>query len=108
MTHESFALPRRALLACTVCALSSTWLSSTAWAESNWPTRPITLIIPGAAGGSTDTPARLLAQKLSERLGQPVVVDNKPGAGGSLGANLVAPAASTSALPRHLRGPVPS
>ena len=59
-------------------------------AESSWPTRAITLIVPGAAGGSTDIPARLLAQRLSERLGQPVIVDNKPGAGGSLGSSIVA------------------
>ena len=90
MPHRSYALSRRALLACAVGALSSTGLATHAWADNHWPTRPVTLIIPGAAGGSTDTPARLLAQKLSERLGQPVVVDNKPGAGGSLGASLVA------------------
>lgn len=55
-----------------------------------WPARPITFVIPGAAGGTTDTPARVLAQKLSERLGQPVVIDNRPGAGGMLGTSFVA------------------
>ncbi|MGE8319210.1 MAG: Bug family tripartite tricarboxylate transporter substrate binding protein [Comamonas sp.] len=61
-----------------------------AFADGAWPTRPITFVIPGAAGGSTDTPARFMAQRLGERLGQPIVVDNKPGAGGSLGTGLVA------------------
>ena len=61
-----------------------------AQAETPWPTRPITFIIPGAAGGVTDTPARVLAQRLSERLGQPIVIDSRPGAGGMLGAGLVA------------------
>lgn len=61
-----------------------------AWAETAWPTRPITFVVPGAAGGTTDTPVRFMAQKLGERLGQPIVVDNKPGAGGSLGSSFVA------------------
>lgn len=50
-----------------------------------WPTRPVTLVVPYGAGGSLDLTTRLLAQKLSERLGQQVLVDNVSGAGGSLG-----------------------
>ncbi|ART56986.1 ABC transporter substrate-binding protein [Acidovorax carolinensis] len=61
-----------------------------ALADTAWPTRPITFVVPGAAGGTTDTPARFMAQKLGERLGQSIVVDNKPGAGGMLGTGLVA------------------
>ena len=85
-------LPRRhtlAALASLAVALGSSVLCATAQADT-WPARAITLVIPGAAGGSTDIPARMLAQKLSERLGQPVVVDNKPGAGGGLGTGIVA------------------
>jgi len=56
----------------------------------NWPQRPVRLIVPYAAGGGTDIVARVLAQKLGETLGQSFVVENKPGASGMLGAELVA------------------
>jgi tripartite-type tricarboxylate transporter receptor subunit TctC len=57
-----------------------------------YPARPIKFVVPYPPGGPLDTVARLTAQKLSERLGQPVVVDNKPGAGGNIGADFVAKA----------------
>lgn len=76
--------------ATTLLGLAALTASQPARADAPWPTRPITFVVPGAAGGTTDTPVRFMAQKLSERLGQPIVVDNKPGAGGSLGSSLVA------------------
>jgi tripartite-type tricarboxylate transporter receptor subunit TctC len=55
-----------------------------------WPTKPITLIVPFPPGGTTDVLARALAEKLSQSLGQPVIVESKPGAGATLGADYVA------------------
>lgn len=63
--------------------------ASTSWAQA-YPDKPIRLIVADATGGAPDTLARLLSQKLSERLGQQVVVDNRPGAAGQLGAEFVA------------------
>jgi len=65
-------------------------LAGRASAQSAWPERPIRVIVPFAAGGNADTIARILQPRLQERLGQPVVVENRPGAGGSIGAEAVA------------------
>ena len=62
-------------------------------AADDYPNKPVKLILPAAAGGPTDVPARLAAQILQAKLGQPVVVENRPGAGGALGARAVATAA---------------
>jgi tripartite-type tricarboxylate transporter receptor subunit TctC len=67
-------------------------LSRAAVAE-DWPTRPVTLIVPFAPGGTTDIVARIVGQALSARLGQSVVIENLGGAGGTLGANQAAKAA---------------
>jgi tripartite-type tricarboxylate transporter receptor subunit TctC len=58
-----------------------------------WPTKPVKIIVPFPAGGPTDVLTRVLADKLAQSLGQPVVVENKPGAGGSIGADLAAKSA---------------
>jgi tripartite-type tricarboxylate transporter receptor subunit TctC len=58
----------------------------------DWPTRPVTLVVPYAAGGPTDVVGRLFAQQMSESLGRPIVVENIPGAGGMTGASRVAQA----------------
>ena len=59
----------------------------------NWPSRPIRIVVPYAAGGATDVFARLVASKLQEQLGTPVVVENRAGAGGNIGADAVAKSA---------------
>jgi tripartite-type tricarboxylate transporter receptor subunit TctC len=62
-------------------------------AQPAYPVKPIRLVVPFAPGGSTDTIARLIGQKLDEGLGQQVIIDNRPGAGGNLGVDYVAKSA---------------
>jgi tripartite-type tricarboxylate transporter receptor subunit TctC len=61
-------------------------------AQGDWPTKPIRFIVSFPPGGSSDLVARAVAPSMSERLGQPVVIDNRPGAGGTIGVDLVAKA----------------
>ena len=86
MNFLSTSIARRALFAAAAGAL----LPLHALAQAPWPSRPIKLIVPFAAGGSNDNIARLLGTKLGARLGQPVIVDNKGGGGGTIGTDIVA------------------
>jgi tripartite-type tricarboxylate transporter receptor subunit TctC len=76
------------LLAALLCTIAGP-----AAAQTKWPARPIHIVVPYAPGSSPDVLARLLTDKLTQRLGQPVIVDNKPGAGGNTGTDFVAKAA---------------
>jgi tripartite-type tricarboxylate transporter receptor subunit TctC len=78
---------RRDLLALSAAALAAPRL---AFAQGAWPDRPIRVIVPYGTGGATDVTMRVIAPKLSEILGQPVVVENRVGSGGVLGTNAVA------------------
>ena len=69
------------------------WMPTAASADASYPNRPVKLLLGFTAGGGSDMVARLIAKSLGERLGQPVVVDNKPGAGGNIAAEAAAKAA---------------
>ena len=89
------SLPRRKALsvisaAAGLLAAGVLYPAGTAQAQEAWPNRPITLIVPFPAGGTTDIVARLAGVELSRELGQPVVIDNRPGAGGNIGSQMVA------------------
>jgi tripartite-type tricarboxylate transporter receptor subunit TctC len=77
-------------IAALICALSAAICVSLPATARTYPVKPIRFVVPYPAGGPLDTVARLLAQKVSESVKQPVVVDNKPGAGGNIGADIVA------------------
>ena len=86
-------MQRRHLLS-QAAALATTGLSASgAWAQAAYPQKPVRLVVPFPAGGATDLFARALSQKLGERLGGSLVIENRPGAGGAIGSDLVAKAA---------------
>ena len=85
-----FPSRRRALAAASMLVLGAAALSASA--QTAWPDKPIRIVVGFAPGGFTDVLARLLGQKLTERLGQSVIVENKPGAAGTIGADQVAKA----------------
>ncbi len=78
-------MKRRELLAAATAAMAAPWVHAQ---SSSWPSRSIRLMVQYPPGGLVDTVARLMAPHLSQALGQPVVVDNKPGAGGLVGTQL--------------------
>lgn len=85
MGRKAAGLAKAGVGALAVFALSG----SLAMAQA-WPDKPVSLVVPFAAGGTTDVLARALGDQLSKSLGQPVIVENKPGAGATLGADIVA------------------
>jgi tripartite-type tricarboxylate transporter receptor subunit TctC len=85
--RSTHILTRRRLVQAMALALAVSGGSAMAQA---WPSKPISLVVPFPPGGTTDVLARALGEKLSQSLGQPVIVENKPGAGATLGADYVA------------------
>ena len=93
-----FTVSRRPVLAlCAAAAAAAVALPLPAWAQAAWPGRPITLVVPFPAGGGTDAFARPLSAQLTKQLGHQVIIDNKGGAGGNLGASVAAKAAPDGA-----------
>jgi tripartite-type tricarboxylate transporter receptor subunit TctC len=83
---------RRLVSLALALTLAAVLLAAAAQAQTVWPTKPIKILVGYAAGGSTDVTARIIAQALSERLGQPVIIENRPGAAGNIAAEAAAKA----------------
>ena len=94
-------MKRRALL-----ALLATVATVTATAQTAWPSRPVKIVVPAPAGSSLDLIVRAMSEKLATRWAQPVVVENKPGAGGMLGMDVVAKASDGHTLGIGFNGPI--
>jgi tripartite-type tricarboxylate transporter receptor subunit TctC len=83
-------LPRRAFLQLATSAVALPAVSRTASAQSVYPARPITMIVPYAAGSVTDVVGRIVAEHMGTALRQPIIIDNVPGADGNIGIGRVA------------------
>jgi tripartite-type tricarboxylate transporter receptor subunit TctC len=81
-------------------------LAAPAFAQSPWPTKPVKIVVPTGPGSSLDLIVRAMSEKLGARWGQPVVVENKPGAGGLLGMDVVAKASDGHTLGIGFNGPI--
>jgi tripartite-type tricarboxylate transporter receptor subunit TctC len=93
MTKRQNTRRHFSLLAAATLAAGAFGLPAAALAQAKFPTKPVTIVVPYTAGGASDVQARLIGQKLSQLWGQPVVVENKPGASASIGMQFVASAA---------------
>ena len=85
---------RRTVLRAVAAATLGAGLLPAAFAADNYPSKPITMVVPFVAGGTTDILARIVGQSLSEELGQPVIIDNRAGAGGNIGGQFAARSAA--------------
>jgi tripartite-type tricarboxylate transporter receptor subunit TctC len=90
-SNRTYLPNRRLALAVASAALLS--LTANGWAQSTWPAKPVRIVVPFAPGGTTDILARAVAPELSRAFGQSFFVENRPGAGGNLGADVVAKSA---------------
>jgi tripartite-type tricarboxylate transporter receptor subunit TctC len=84
------SLRRRAVLGLSTLMVLAGWMPPLAGAQSEYPSRPVTLVVPFPAGGSTDLVARLIASGMTKHLGQQIVIENRGGAGGNIGSAAVA------------------
>lgn len=110
--HEEFIVimqhRRRRLIACAAqgALLTTLGIQTSARAQGAWPARPVRLVVPTGPGSSLDLIVRAMSDKLAARWGQPVVIDNKPGAGGMLGMDQVAKATDGHTLGIGFNGPL--
>ena len=105
MNHQHPSTPcgrRRFSLLAAALLTAACALPNAALAQTNFPGKAVTIVVPYTAGGASDVQARLIGQKLSQLWGQPVVVENKPGASAAIGMQFVAQAApGDGGRPRH-------
>lgn len=87
---KPFFQARRTWLQCATAAALGISIAAPTYAETNWPSKPVRLVVNFAPGGAADVLARAVAPSISEHIGQPVVIENKPGAGGNIGSAEVA------------------
>ncbi|MDM7941482.1 MAG: tripartite tricarboxylate transporter substrate binding protein [Hydrogenophaga sp.] len=101
---QTFARPNRRHALAAAAALVAATVLPTAQAQASWPSRPLKIVVGFPGGSSPDLMARLLAEPLSQALGQPVVIENRPGAGGNIAAAQVARATDDHTIGLMING----